>query len=104
MSHQSAPSHVRKPRSLRAPFSSYLYVETRYNGALSIRRLFSQSRALEGATLLEEDIPAEGLVADENEQIRSLHSDYRQGGLRRLSFWKQPFESTKEVKHLSPDD
>src|SRR5436305_850594 len=101
MSHLAAPRSVAKPILLGRPFSSYHHVDRVYGGPLPIRRLFAQSRMLGGETLLVEEVPAEGLVREENEQIRFRHPGYQPGRLHRLTFWRQRFtaaNSTTELK------
>ena len=73
---------------VRRPFSNFDFVEDRFSGCLAVRRLFSQARAFGGKTVVEEDIPPVGVVADENAEIRGRWHDYETGGLKRLSFWR----------------
>ena len=51
-----------------------------------------------------EDIPAEGIVAKENDEIAEYCFDYQMGGLKRLSFWKPSLNDRGEIAGLSRDD
>ena len=92
-----APTTVRFQK-LRRKFSNFDFVESKY-GELppirlaSIRRLFSLSRAFKGRTLVIEDIPAVGIVAEENNEIRRRFPQYEMDGLQRLTFWRTNFGS-----------
>jgi len=76
--------------SVEPPFSNFQFVDDHFGGGVAIRRLFSLARAQsrEFKTLVVEDIPAAGVVADENAELAKLYSDYQFGGLKRISFWR----------------
>jgi hypothetical protein len=86
------------------PFSSFDYVEKYFCGDAPIRRLFSISRALNGRTLVVEDVPAECAVADEVAEIGELFPDYQPGGLKRLTFWRKPFTARRDMTSLGIGD
>ena len=71
-----------------APFSCFDFVDQRFpSGNFAIRRLFSLARAGGGCTLIVETIEPDGIIADENDEIRTLHPGYEMTGLTRISFW-----------------
>jgi len=88
-------------RDIQRPFSNFDFVEDRFSGTLpeqvSIRRLFSQARSRGARTLVTEDILAVGAVLAENEELTTLFSDHRMGKLKRLTFWKPQFASSRSV-------
>ena len=81
------PSDNGKFEDISPPFSNFSYVDDFYKGHAATRRLFSQARSLGACTLLTEELPVDGLVRDENEEITALFPDYSMEFLRRLSFW-----------------
>jgi len=83
---------------VESPFSSFKFVERRFSGRASVRRLFSLARSFGMQTLVVERIPARGIIRDENDEIRTYVSDYRMRSLVRLSFWKTKFDRPKGLK------
>ena len=69
------------------PFSCFDWVESNLQSIESIRRCFSLARSLGTKTFIAEDIPAVGLIQDENDELVRLASDYTMPGLKRISFW-----------------
>jgi hypothetical protein len=90
------PSTVRF-KDIRRLFSNFDHVETVYLAVESIRRLFSLSRAFRGRTLVVEEIPPVGIIADENRQIQKRFRDHKIVALQRLSFWRTAFNSQKQL-------
>lgn len=74
---------------LEPPFSFFDFIETRFGDYDSIRRIFSLARSFHAKSLVLENIPPYGIIAEENEDIRQLYPTYANIGLIRLSFWKQ---------------
>lgn len=70
-----------------APFSSFQHVEDNYQDLASVHRCFSLARSMGFKTLLTEEIPAAGIVAEENEDLVSWAKGHRAEALHRLSFW-----------------
>lgn len=70
------------------PFSNFNFLEKTCLSESSIRRIFSRARAAGANLLVVEDIPAAGVIADENAEIVAEHPDYEMRELRRLSFWR----------------
>ncbi len=92
-------------------FSNFDHVDEHYaqclgTGAASIRRLLSLARSREGGyrTLIEEDLPPTGPVADEIAEISALYPDYTCEGLRRLSFWRTVIRDEDELAAAPPED
>ncbi len=85
------------------PFSSFEYVEQNHGSTFSIQRLFSLGRSGRAQTLVIEEIPAVGLIEDENGEIRSLYSDYSMDGLHRISFWTSRFNPSN-IDSCKSDD
>jgi hypothetical protein len=85
------------------PFSNFLFAEQNFEGSYPIRRLFSEARSRTCRTLVIEDVPATGVVADENDEIVRLWPDYKPAELKRLSFWKAPFTDIEAVRSIPPE-
>ena len=96
-------SAIRKPISTARPFSNFDFVDEHYGGEPAIRRLFSQARSYGYRTLLIEDIPATGTLAEDDAELAGLFHDFQPDGLQRLSFWKSEFEAVGEIPDASPN-
>src|SRR6266542_2898587 len=99
MSRLAAPSGPPRIIPIARPFSNFDFVDQEFSGSAPIRRLFSQARSRKAQTLVIEDVPAEGAVADENTELLSYFSDYTMGLLRRVSFWKTTFANEPELQN-----
>jgi hypothetical protein len=87
-----------------APFSCFDWIETRLAADEAIRRCFSLARSLGMRSFVAEEIPAEGIVAEENAEIRALAADHTMSGLLRLSFWKVPIPDMAAVGNAADSD
>ena len=90
--------------SLAKPFSNFDFVDDYFQGRFPIRRLFSQARSREARTVVMEEIPVAGAVADENAEIAKLFPDYQIQGLRRISFWRSDFKDEKDIPQQDTKD
>lgn len=88
---------------LEPPFSFFDFIETRFGDYDSIRRIFSLARSFHAKSLVLENIPPCGIIAEENEDISQLYPTYTNTGLIRLSFWKQAVVADA-IPLLSNDD
>jgi hypothetical protein len=86
------------------PFSSFTYLEEEFEDQPSIHRCFSLARSMGFQTMLVEDIPAVGIIKDENEELPTYVKGFRMGGLKRLSFWKVQIANSGGMKGVSADD
>lgn len=75
-------------RSMERSFSSFDFIEAELSPEVPIQRLFSIARILEANLVVLEDVPAEGAVADENDELLRLYPDYECRAVKRLTFWK----------------
>jgi hypothetical protein len=96
MSRLAAPSNVEVVSVVR-PFSNFDFADDRFQGSFPIRRLFSQARSRDCRTVVLEDIPAAGAVADENGEIKGLFPDHHMQALRRVSFWRSKFKKENKI-------
>ncbi len=101
--HRRVPPTNVKFYSVTQPFSSFDFVEGFYGGAEAIRRLFSLARSFEAKTLVCENIPATGIVADENQEIKSYYTDFTGGDLQRLSFWSKTITSLDDFRSCTDE-
>jgi hypothetical protein len=86
--------------NIARPFSNFKFAEDRFGGSYPIRRLFSQARCRDCKTLVIENVPAEGVVAEENSEILEIFHDYQMTGLVRLSFWKIAFAKPEDLETI----
>lgn len=89
---------------LKPPFSFFEFIETKFGDYDSIRRLFSLARSFSCKTLISETLRPTGIIAEENEDIRSWYPDYRNASLLRLSFWKNELSSGIGLSSLNNDN
>src|SRR3974390_1150034 len=102
MSRLALPSKV-EIFSVARPFSNFDFADDHFQGSFPIRRLFSQARSRECQTVVLEEIPAAGAVADENREIRGLFPDFQMKALRRVSFWRSKFKTQKKLSKQDDD-
>ncbi len=88
----------------KAPFSSFSFVESQFDGIDSVRRCFSLARSLGMQTVTLEEIPCRGIIADENDEISGYFRDYKCGRVIRLGFWTNYFKTDRRVHRLSEKD
>lgn len=98
---RAAPTHV-LPLCTDAPFSCFKWVEDNLSPTESIRRCFSLARSWSMRTVVVEDIPADGLIRDENDELLTLAPDYTMPGLKRLSFWTVPILDPSALSAADP--
>lgn len=87
-SHRKVAATSREEFELQPPFSFFDLIEDKYGSVPSIRRLFSLARSSEATSLIVEEIPAVGIIAEEDEDIAQLASGAVFVKNQRLSFWK----------------
>jgi len=93
-------------------FSSFDFVDnyfpgnpgTLYSGIRSARRIFSLARSFEAKTLVVENINPNGIVQEEVEDIATLYPDYIPGEVKRLSFFRKPFDSSRDIAEIGNSD
>jgi len=85
------------------PFSCFDFVDAEFGGLDSVRRCFSLARShgLQAVTI--EDVPATGLIADENAEIPPYAPDHQMKALRRLAFWSVPVEKADDLGAVGTD-
>jgi hypothetical protein len=63
--------------AITPPFSCFDFVEEKYQGQEAIRRIFSLGRSFEEVkTMVLEEIPAQGIIENENQEIVDLYNDF----------------------------
>ncbi len=90
--------------SVEQPFSSFDFIEKKYQNCYSLRRLFAIARSHHFKTLSLEVIPDKGIIAEENEDIYQLFPSYAMKELHRLAFWNVSFNNKNEIKKFSNKD
>ncbi len=88
------------------PFSNFQFVEDNFGGTAAIRRLFSLARAhsRDFQSVVVEDIPSVGVVAEENAELARLYADFQCAGLKRLSFWRSIIVDEATLNTANPTD
>src|SRR5206468_1689080 len=62
------------------------------------------SRNLEGRTLVIEDIPPVGIVAEENDDIRRIYPRHEPKALKRVTFWNASFTSENDLSKRTSEE
>lgn len=75
--------------SLAPKFSCFDWVDQHLAPTDAILRCFSLARILGAKSFIAEDIPAKGIIHEENEEIKVLMPDFAMEGLKRASFWAE---------------
>lgn len=89
--------------SAAPPFSCFGFVEAEFGDQDAVRRCFSLARSLGMEVVTVEDIPADGLVADENGEIPGWAPDHQMSGLKRLAFWSCSLDHDVDISNVSND-
>jgi hypothetical protein len=84
------------------PFSCFDWAEANHFSTESIRRCFSLARSLGMRSFIVEDIPAEGIIHAENQELNALVPDHTMPELKRLSFWTEPIADVTAVASTNP--
>jgi len=102
--HRDASPNIVRFVDLDRPFSSFDLIDDKFQGIPAVRRCFSLARSFHCKTLLIEDIPAAGIIEEENLELTGLYPKYVCRGLKRLSFWKSNFKTTRGVASRKDND
>ena len=99
-----------KCHDLRPPRSNFDFIEKHFGKETapdqhtSIRRLFSLARSFGCKCVVVEDLPDDGLIRLENEEIAALWPDHRMPALRRLSFWRSGMRVVSGIRRRKSED
>lgn len=85
------------------PFSCFDWVEDMLEPIDSIRRCFSLARSLGMRTFIVEDIPADGIIQEENSELRATIADYSMASLTRISFWTENIQKLGDLARIEAD-
>ncbi len=88
---------------LQQPFSFFDFVERKFGDHDSLRRIFSLSRSFQAQTLVFESISANGIIEEENKDIKKLYPRYSPNGLLRISFWKSEIKDLDNIALINED-
>ena len=102
--HRSVSPESAQYIDLSQPFSCFDMVDAIFGGSPAIHRCFSLARSFGANTLVIENIPAAGIIEDENNEILDIYADYVCQGIQRLSFWRPSFKSSKGIVRRTDDD
>ena len=103
--HRCVKGTLLKINKTKAPFSCFSVLSNDYNNNSAIHRLFSLARSFDFQTFTVEDIPATGLILDENNEIfQTYGNDYEMAALQRLSFWKSSFKQRRSIGSQCDED
>ncbi len=100
--HRRAVASRVQPFSSDPPFSCFDWVDANIAQSESIRRCFSLARSLGMRAFMAEEIPAEGIIHEENQELKVLAPDHTMPALKRLSFWKEPITDLTAVSSTDP--
>lgn len=102
--HRLASSNAVVFHNITQPFSCFSFVEENFHSRPAIHRCFSLGRAFGAKILIQESIPAEGFIEDENSELKILFPSYKCSCLFRLSFWNANIKSVKELENCQDSD
>ncbi len=91
---RTAPGQALEIIPTRRPFSFFNFIETRFRGYQSLRRILSQVRMHNGKTMVIEKLNRPDDLREENEDLRKRNADFLSSKAYRLSFFTREF-STK---------
>lgn len=83
--------------SANQPFSCFDWADDAGIAIYSVRRCFSLARSQGMKSFVVEEIPASGIIEEENSDILAVASDYKMPMLLRISFWDREINSAKEI-------
>lgn len=75
--HRSVSPNSVQYIDLSQPFSCFDIVDDMFGGSPAVHRCFSLARSFDARTLVLEDIPAAGIIEDENNEILDLYAALR---------------------------
>jgi len=96
--HLAVPPNRTSYFSIGKPFSGFQFIDDYYAGNPAARRLFSLARSFGSRTLVVEEIDPAGVIEEENVQILSLYPGFTPGALRRISFWRTDFKTSRGLE------
>jgi len=102
--HRISTGQQLKIYSAQAPFSSFKFIESRFHGLDSLRRCFSLARSLRMKTITSEEIPCEGLLLEEKQELLEYFPDYQFKKAVRLCFWKKDITKPSTLNELKSGD
>jgi hypothetical protein len=84
------------------PFSNFDFVDARFMGLETLRRIMSQVRQHGGHTMVVEQVDA-GEIREENEDIQTALPEAKHLGCWRLSFFEDSFDAERGLSEARPE-
>jgi len=101
---RAAPGSEVRFLNLERPFSNFEFIEKELGESGPLRRIFSQIRQHDGKTLVIERINQAREIVEEDEDLKSLKSDFIKSEVLRLSFFKRKAQSEKDLQDLPAEE
>jgi hypothetical protein len=90
--------------SIERPFSNFEFIESRFWGIDTLRRLLSQVRCLEGKTMVVEIVTEAQDLREENEDIQKRYPDFAGSICQRLSFFSRKIANASALANVPESD
>ncbi len=84
---------------VRAPFSNFDFVESRFGKNRPLKRILSQARMANFLTLVIEKIDSRGFSKDDDDDLKEAGFELSLKNLIRLSFFKKIFAGVSDIKN-----
>jgi len=89
---------------VRAPFSNFDFVESRFSKSRPLKRILSQARMANVSTLIVEQIESVGFSREDDEDLREAGLELSKKKLIRLSFFKEVFPNIEDIEQQIDGD
>lgn len=86
------------------PFSNFDFVERRFQGIVTMRRILSQVRQHDGKTAIIEEIEDSKDLQQENEDIGTRYPEFSSAKAFRITFFKREFSTVAEFSKANQED
>jgi len=93
-----------KIEAFGSPFSYFNYTSSHFPCNPAILRCFSLARSFNAKTLIVEEIPPEGQISEENEELNRLGFPISSSKVMRLSFWDNSISTESSIDSLQDDN
>lgn len=89
---------------IERPFSNFQFIDDRYDGLSSLRRIMSQVRQNGGRTMVVEEVLQARDIAEENADIATRYGQEPRSITHRISFFSEPFAALDDLRQMSDNE
>ena len=101
---RTAPGRGAEFVPIARPFSNFDFVERRFQGIVTLRRILSQVRQHDGKTAVIEEIEESRDLQQENEDIKTRYPMFSSSHAYRVTFFTTPFSTIDELSKVKQGD